>query len=75
MGALPVMHVNTTLFILISALYADARFSKASSARTKKHARECAARCASKSMRGGGFGRGPMCNQLHPRRMMSKRAS
>jgi hypothetical protein len=75
MGALPVMHVNTTLFILISALFADARFSKASSARTKKHARECAARCASKFMRGGGFGGGRMRKHLHPRRMMPKKAS
>jgi hypothetical protein len=29
MGGLPAMHVNTTLTILISALYADARFWKA----------------------------------------------
>jgi hypothetical protein len=32
MGGLPAMHVNTTLTILISALYADARFCRASSA-------------------------------------------
>jgi hypothetical protein len=75
MGGLPVLHVNTTLFILISALYADARLCKASSARTKKRARECAVRCASKFTRGGGFGRDRMCKQLHPRRMMPKNVS
>jgi len=44
MGGLPALHVNTTLLILISALYADARLRKASPARTKKQAREYAAR-------------------------------
>ena len=55
MGSLPALHVNTTLLILMSALCADARLRKASPARTKRQARERAARCASRSIRGGGF--------------------
>jgi len=57
MGGLPVLHVNTTLLILMSALFADARLCKASPARTKRQARERAARCASRCIRGGGFER------------------
>ena len=75
MGGLPALHVNTTLLILISALYADARLRKASPARTKKQAREYAARCASRRMRGGGFGGDRRCKQLHLRRTMPKHAS
>jgi hypothetical protein len=75
MGGLPAMHVNTTLTILISALYADARFCRASSAHTKRQARERAARCASSSIRGGGIERDRTCKQLHRRRTMPKHAS
>jgi hypothetical protein len=72
MAGLPVMHVNTTLFILISALCADARLDRASPVSTKKQARERAARYASPPTRGGGFER---AKQLHLRRTTPKYAS
>jgi hypothetical protein len=72
MSGLRVIHVNTTLFILISALYADARLRQASPARTKKQARQRAARYASPPTRGGGCERG---KQLHLRRTMPKHVS
>jgi hypothetical protein len=75
MGGLPALHVNTTLLILINALYADARLCKASPAPTKKQAREYAARCASRRMRGGGCERDRTCRQLRLRRTMPRHAS
>jgi len=69
-NGLPAIHVNTTLLILIGALCAEARFQAASGARTKRQARERAARCASRSMRGGGFERDRRCKQLRRRRTM-----
>jgi len=74
MGGLPVLHVNTTLLILMSALCADARLGKTSPARTKKQARERAARCASRSIRGGGFERSLASARLHRRRTVPKHA-
>jgi len=68
-NGLPAIHVNTTLLILIGALCADARFQAASGTRTKRQARERAAHCASRCMRGGGFERDLMSQQLHRRRM------
>ena len=73
-GGLPALHVNTTLLILMSALCADARLRSASPARTKRQARERAARCASRAIRGGGFERGSRYKQLHRRRTMLKPA-
>jgi hypothetical protein len=75
MGGLPAIHVNTTLLILISALYADARLRRASPARTKRQARERVARCASRCMSGGGFERDLTCKQSHRRRTMPRHAS
>jgi hypothetical protein len=75
MGGLPAIHVNTTLLILISALYADAPLRKASPARTKRQARERAARGASRCMRGGGFASDRRYKQLRRRRTMPKQAS
>ena len=75
MGSLPALHVNTTLLILISALYADARLCRASPAHTRRQARERALRCASSSIRGGGFERSLACRHLHRHRTTPKPAN
>jgi len=68
MGGLAGPHINTTLVILISALYANARLLKAVPTPTKKQARERAAHCASRRMSGGGFARSRTSIRLHHHR-------
>src|ERR1700693_4471841 len=74
MGGLPVLHVNTTLLILMSALYADAHLRRVLPARTKRQARERAARCASRSIKDGGFERAPNPTSKHLHRHRRRRS-
>jgi hypothetical protein len=75
MGGLAGPHINTTLVILIGALYANARLLKEVPTPTKRQARERAARSASRGMSAGGFARGRTSSRLHPRRSIPRRAS
>jgi len=74
MGGLTGPHINTTLVILISALYANARLLKTLPPPTKRQARERAARSA-RSMNGGGFAKDRVSRHLHWRRSLPRRAS
>ena len=75
MGSLAGPHINTTLVILISALYANARLLKAVPTSTKRQARERAAHSASRGMSGGGFARGRTLSRRHSYRSIPRRAS
>jgi len=75
MGSLAGPHINTTLVILISALYANARLLKAVPTSTKRQARERAAHSASRGMSGGGFARGRTSSRRHSYRSIPRRAS
>src|SRR5262249_46822093 len=75
MGGLAGPHINTTLVILISALYANARLLKAVPTPTKRQARERAAHSASRGMSGGGFARGRTSSRPHSHRSIPRRSS
>jgi len=66
-------HINTTLVILISALYANARLVKALPIPTKRQVRERAAR-SSRRMNGGGFAKDQGSSHLYWRRSTPRRA-
>src|SRR5262245_27264922 len=75
MGGLTGPHINTTLVILIGALYANARLLKTLPPPTKRQARERTARSASRGMNGGGFAKDRVSRHLHWRRSVPRRAS
>jgi hypothetical protein len=75
MGGLAGPHINTTLVILIGALYANARLLKQVPTPTKKQARERAAHSALGGISDGGFARGRTSSRLHCHRSIPRRAS
>jgi len=74
MGGFTGPHINTTLVILISALYANARLVRALPIPTKRQARERTARSASRRMNGGSFAKDQVSSHLYWRRSTPRRA-